>query len=221
MKPLFQPFFKPFFGAALPTRLGQIIGKSNERKMMDKAGGPNGISKTFRRNPDGSTTMLKTRAGMPQFSTTRSTGNIPVDNAFAVVFGDSYITNTITIPGGGTYTLSYIDGEGAAGFYWGNLLDYGMLSNGVTVASGPTYSGTPSTTTTYTVTVPDGVTSFTASLDISGGAFYDYNSPSSYTLTVAGNGRSGSGAGTVVGWCTVNQRNPGDPGYVEYASRCI
>lgn len=75
MKPFFEPFFKPFFGAALPTRIGPRIGKSNERKMMDKAGGPDGIRKIYSQNPDGSTTMLKTRAGMPQFSPDPSRGS--------------------------------------------------------------------------------------------------------------------------------------------------
>lgn len=66
---MLKPFFKPFFGSSLPTRLGKIIGKSNERVMLSGVDGPDGIRKKFRRNPDGSVTMLKTRAGMPQFST--------------------------------------------------------------------------------------------------------------------------------------------------------
>ena len=64
---MLKPFFKPFFGSSLPTRLGKIIGKSNERVMLSGVDGPDGIRKKFRRNPDGSVTMLKTRAGMPQF----------------------------------------------------------------------------------------------------------------------------------------------------------
>lgn len=69
LKPFFKPFFGPFFGAALPTRVGGSIGRNNERVMLDGVGGPDGIRKKFRRNPDGGVTMLKTRAGMPQFST--------------------------------------------------------------------------------------------------------------------------------------------------------
>lgn len=54
----------------LPTRSGPAQGDSVERKMMEKAGGPNTVSKVIRTHPDGSTTTLKTRAGNPHYHTT-------------------------------------------------------------------------------------------------------------------------------------------------------
>jgi len=54
----------------LPTRSGPAQGDSFERKMMEKAGGPNTVAKVIRTHPDGSTTTLKTRAGNPHYHTT-------------------------------------------------------------------------------------------------------------------------------------------------------
>jgi len=53
----------------LPTRKGPWIGRGNERQMMSESD-VGGIRKRYRTNPDGSVTMLKTRAGWPQFTTT-------------------------------------------------------------------------------------------------------------------------------------------------------
>ena len=53
----------------LPTRSGPAQGDSTERKMLAKAGGQDTIARVVRRNPDGSTTTLKTRGGMPHFDT--------------------------------------------------------------------------------------------------------------------------------------------------------
>lgn len=53
----------------LPTRKGPWIGRGNERQMMSESD-VQGIRKRYRTNPDGSTTMLKTRGGWPQFTTT-------------------------------------------------------------------------------------------------------------------------------------------------------
>lgn len=57
---------KPFF----PTRFGSPQGHATERKMLDAVGGFDGIRTKIRTNPDGSTTILKTRGGMPVFTTT-------------------------------------------------------------------------------------------------------------------------------------------------------
>ena len=56
---------KPFF----PTRFGSPQGHATERKMLDAVGGFDGIRTKIRTNPDGSTTILKTRGGMPTFYT--------------------------------------------------------------------------------------------------------------------------------------------------------
>ena len=56
---------KPFF----PTRFGSPQGHATERKMLDAVGGFDGIRTKIRTNPDGSTTILKTRGGMPRFFT--------------------------------------------------------------------------------------------------------------------------------------------------------
>ena len=55
-------------GTIFPTRDGAIIGAGNERVMLQKVGGASGIHKAFRRNADGSVTMLVTRDGMPEFT---------------------------------------------------------------------------------------------------------------------------------------------------------
>ena len=66
-------FDDPKFGNLFPTRTGTASGTANERKMLDAIGGSNNFRTRLMTNPDGSTTMLRTKNGMPQFSTTRST----------------------------------------------------------------------------------------------------------------------------------------------------
>lgn len=220
-----KPFFTPFFGAAMATRFGRIIGKSNERKMMDKAGGPNGTSKVFRQNPDGSTAMLKTKMGMPQFTTPLvASSSITVSNESTVMLGGPNLIHTITLPGssGGTYTLTFVDGASSFGLYYGAFLTDSQFSAGVTISSGPTTDSGSTTTTTLTVLVPGGVSSFTVEIEISGGAYNDY-STNNYTLTVSSGSASGVGSGTVLGWCNVNYVSvEEDPeGYHAWASRCI
>lgn len=58
------------FGQLFPTRHGALIGAGGERVMLDSIGGSEGIKKRFQTNADGSVTMLQTRNGMPEFSTT-------------------------------------------------------------------------------------------------------------------------------------------------------
>lgn len=53
-----------------PTRQGGAQGAAAERMMIDSVGGAMSIRTRIRSNPDGSTTMLKTRGGMPEFTTT-------------------------------------------------------------------------------------------------------------------------------------------------------
>ena len=57
------------FGTIFPTRNGNTTGSANERSMLDKFGGASGFRTEIRNNADGSTTMLRTRNGMPEFET--------------------------------------------------------------------------------------------------------------------------------------------------------
>lgn len=58
------------FGDIFPTRTGASTGTSNERKMLDAIGGSDSYRTRIQNNADGSTTVLRTKNGMPQFSTT-------------------------------------------------------------------------------------------------------------------------------------------------------
>ena len=53
----------------LKTREGSSPGRSIENRMLDKAGGANGIRTIIQMHPDGSQTRLKTRGGAPEFVT--------------------------------------------------------------------------------------------------------------------------------------------------------
>lgn len=213
MKPFFQSFFKPFFGAALPTRIGPRIGKSRERVMMSKAGGPDGIRKNYGQNPDGSTTMLKTRAGMPQFSTSApGVLIITVSDDSTVMSGGSNLFHTVSFSKAFStpqvYSFVFTDREDSAGLNFGSAVTDAQLSDGVTLASSTTFL------------VPAGVTSFTVEVEIPGAANSDY-AQYGYTLSVSTGDISGVGAGATLAWCTVNYVEEGEPGRVEWATRCI
>lgn len=57
------------FGDSLPTRDGVPSGRSNERQMLERIGGSEGFRSERRDNPDGSSTLLRTRNGNPEFIT--------------------------------------------------------------------------------------------------------------------------------------------------------
>lgn len=59
------------FGTLFPTRTGGAIGTAGERLMLDALGGSQGFRTRIQTNPDGSTTVLRTKNGMPQFETTK------------------------------------------------------------------------------------------------------------------------------------------------------
>lgn len=213
MKPLFKPFFPPFFGASLPTRIGPLIGKSRERVMLAGAGGPDGIRKKYSQNANGSTTMLKTRAGMPQFSTSAPGGLIiTVSDDSTVMIGGSNLFHTVTFsrsfPTPMVYNFVFADRADSIGLNFGSTVTDAQLSNGVTLASSTTFS------------VPAGVTSFTVEVEIPGAANSDY-AEYGYTLTVSTGATSGVGIGETLAWCTVNYVPVGQPGHLEWATRCI
>lgn len=73
-----------------PTRTGGAIGHAAERQMLDAIGGEGGFRTRIMRNPDGSTTMLRTKNGMPQFET------IPAKTPIAEAIQDYLYARNIT-----------------------------------------------------------------------------------------------------------------------------
>ena len=59
------------FGTIFPVRDGVSTGAANERRMLDSIGGSDSFRTRIQNNADGSTTMLRTKNGMPQFTTTQ------------------------------------------------------------------------------------------------------------------------------------------------------
>lgn len=72
------------FGFILPTRTGVASGGAIERSMLDRMCGAQGYRKDFRNNPDGSITMLVTKNGQPQFSTTRPANVAPTTSGYSI-----------------------------------------------------------------------------------------------------------------------------------------
>lgn len=66
----------------LPTRTGGSIGHSNENRLIENAGGPNTIVTRIRKYADGTTTRLKTRAGFPEFVTTKKSAPVATTRTF-------------------------------------------------------------------------------------------------------------------------------------------
>lgn len=62
--------WEPFKASAQTTRHGGLTGNASENRMLGKVGGANTIRKEFQNNADGSVTMLQTRNGFPEFTTT-------------------------------------------------------------------------------------------------------------------------------------------------------
>lgn len=59
-------------GPLFPTRTGWATGAASERHMLDAVGGAGDFRTRLQQNSDGSTTMLRTRGGQPEFTTTRT-----------------------------------------------------------------------------------------------------------------------------------------------------
>lgn len=62
----------------LPTRTGPAMGHALERQMSDAVNDPNGFRTRVVTNLDGSTTMLRTRGGFAEFTTTQVGGTQPI-----------------------------------------------------------------------------------------------------------------------------------------------
>lgn len=75
---------KKFGLIILPTRTGVAAGGAIERSMLDRMCGAQGYRKDFRANPDGSITMLVTKNGDPQFSTTKVAASAPTTSGYSI-----------------------------------------------------------------------------------------------------------------------------------------
>ena len=93
------------FGPLLPTRTGTPIGGASERQMLDRMGGSEGYRKDFRTNADGSTTMLTTKNGVPQFQNlggglddeSKNTAGLASGAVFTNLAGSTYYTRTTPV----------------------------------------------------------------------------------------------------------------------------
>lgn len=76
-----------------PTRTGEAQGAATERKMLEKVGASS-IRTETRNNPDGSQTMLRTRNGHPEFTTTKK----PAATVSTDLVETAYLLRTLVTP---------------------------------------------------------------------------------------------------------------------------
>lgn len=69
-----------------PTRTGIATGSANERQMLDAIGGAESFRTRLMNNADGSTTLLRTKGGMPQFETMPAATSIEIVKKLGVCF---------------------------------------------------------------------------------------------------------------------------------------
>lgn len=67
------------FGTIFPVRDGIATGSANERQMLDAIGGSDSFRTRIQTNADGSETMLRTKNGMPQFTTIQPPSEVKSD----------------------------------------------------------------------------------------------------------------------------------------------
>ena len=91
------------FGALFPTRDGVATGAASERKMLDAIGGADSFRTRIQANADGSTTMLRTKNGQPQFSTTEPSISVPTRSTVEQLCA-------VKVPAySSDYTLAFVD----------------------------------------------------------------------------------------------------------------
>lgn len=78
-------------GGLFPTRTGPAIGASKERGMLDNIGGSDSFRTKIWNQPDGSTTRLKTKDGMPEFITEGGKEALIEVAKFVTGHTDSYV----------------------------------------------------------------------------------------------------------------------------------
>ena len=165
---------KRFFEDPTTTRFGQTVGKGQERVMLDSVGGPDEIRKAYQINPDGTTTMLSTRGGFPEFSTPAKTvapGVITVSAASAG--GGSTAIHSISVSphtSASSYSFSLVGVTAIAGLDYVSPLTNAAFSNGVTISGG-------------SITVPAGVTTFSAAVTILLNLLFTHD-PATYEMHV-------------------------------------
>ncbi len=69
-----------------PTRTGPVVGTGLENRMLDSIGGENTVRSKFRTLLDGTTVMLKTRGGMPEFTSTPAPKRVKLDTGYLRTF---------------------------------------------------------------------------------------------------------------------------------------
>lgn len=181
---MLKPFFtNPF--KSLATRTGTPIGDAGERTMLAALGGSDGFRKRFQLNADGSTTMLKTKNGMPRFITdpVATAGGIVITNSSVADIGvDPTIVHTVTLtdPFSLTQTLTFVDGTAIAGVTYDWALTDSNFNNGVSISG-------------MTLTIPPGVFVFQVSVHCFANEANSAGISLTYTLHI---GASTGGLGT-------------------------
>lgn len=79
------------FGTIFPVRDGVATGSANERQMLDAIGGAVSFRTRIQQNEDGSETMLRTKNGMPQFTTIQPPSEVKSDPLY-MESGQLYFT---------------------------------------------------------------------------------------------------------------------------------
>lgn len=123
-------------GIVFPTRTGTATGAANERQMIDVFSGSQNIRTELRDNPDGSQTMLRTRAGWPEFSTNTPTGK-PVDECFIDM--DTGVVDMRDVGDGAPYQLA--NGKVYRTFYMQTQVPIGSVVTGCGKISPPGVTG--------------------------------------------------------------------------------
>jgi len=153
--------------------------------MLDALGGSDGFRKRYQLNADGSTTMLKTKNGMPRFITEggATAGGIVITNSSVADIGASpTIVHTVTLtePFDLTQTLTFVDGTATAGVTYDWALTDSNFTDGVSISG-------------ITITIPPGVLSFQVSVYCIANTANSAGISLTYTLHI---GSSTGGLGT-------------------------
>lgn len=91
------------FGTLFQIRDGVATGAASERKMLDAIGGADSFRTRIQNNADGSTTMLRTKNGQPQFSTTEPSISVPTRSTVEQLCA-------VKVPAySSDYTLAFVD----------------------------------------------------------------------------------------------------------------
>lgn len=96
----------------VPTRKGVAPGKSIERRMLETVGGSDSFRTVIRNNPDGTTTMLRTRGGWPSFTT--SEPKIVTEGSMLVYLESGVLSALTNVDYPANWNGLNIVGEGAA-----------------------------------------------------------------------------------------------------------